>query len=349
MKLRVGLVGLGDQWTTRHAPAFRALADRFEITAVCCEVFERARKVAAEFDATPMHGFRNLVDRQDIEAILYLSPQWFGPLPILAACDNGKAVYTSAALDVTPIQAAEIRHRVEAAGIAFMAELPRRYSPATLRMKELIATRIGQPQLLFCHQRLFLESQQDQRRKGQMCPIVWRNLMELVDWCRYLVGDNPNSVVSSIFENNDPQSNQFYQMVNLDFPPVRDSDGAASWKPMAQLSVGHYIPQRWPDALSFRRPPSVQIRCEKGMAFIDLPSNLIWFDDAGQHHESLEAERAPGEQMLNQFYRSVTSLVRHNQDPENAWRAMKIVVDAHRSASTNQRIEIDYDPKVDLQ
>jgi len=101
MKLRVGLVGLGDQWESRHAPALRAMPHRFEVAAVCCEVFERARKVADQFDATAAHSFRNLVDRQDIDAILYLSPQWFGPLPILAACENGKAVYTSAALDVT--------------------------------------------------------------------------------------------------------------------------------------------------------------------------------------------------------------------------------------------------------
>ena len=34
-----------------------------------------------------------------------------------------------------------------------MAEFPRRHAPATLRLKELIATRLGQPRLLFCHQR----------------------------------------------------------------------------------------------------------------------------------------------------------------------------------------------------
>ena len=31
MKLRVGIVGLGEQWETRHLPALRALADRFEV------------------------------------------------------------------------------------------------------------------------------------------------------------------------------------------------------------------------------------------------------------------------------------------------------------------------------
>lgn len=337
MKLRIGLVGLGDQWESRHAPALRALSDRFEIAAISCEVFAKAQQVAKQFDAIPMHSFRGLIQRSDIDAILYLSPQWFGALPILESCEHGKAVFSSAALDVTPDQALELRTRIEGSGIAYMAELPRRHAPATLRLKELIATRLGKPHLLFCHQRLPAESQADWRRRGQHCPLVWRNLMELVDWCRYLVADDPVSVVSSIHDQPGNNADLFYQMVNLEFPDSCD-DGI---KPMAQLSIGHYIPERWSDALSFRRPPSIQVCCEKGMAFIDLPSNLVWFDDAGQHNESLEAERAVGEQMLDRFYRAVTSLIRRTTDPDDAYRAMKIVVKAHLSAETGNRELID--------
>lgn len=338
MKLRVGLVGLGDQWESRHATALRALSDRFEVAAVCCEVFGKAEKVAKQFNAIPLHSFRGLIERDDIDAVLYLSPQWYGPLPILAACEHGKAVYSSAALDVTPDQALELRTRIEGSGIAFMAELPRRHSPATIRLKELIATRLGKPHLLFCHQRLPAESQTDRRRRGQHCPLVWRNLMELIDWCRYLVADDPVSVMSSIHDQPDANVDLFYQMVNLEFPK---SEGSNS-KPMAQLSIGHYIPDRWSDAISYRRPPSIQVCCENGMAFIDLPSNLVWFDEAGQHTESLEAERAVGEQMLDRFYRAVTSLIRRTTDPQDAYRAMKIVVKAHQSAESGKREPIDW-------
>jgi len=333
MKLRIGLIGLGDQWESRHATALRALSDRFEVAAICCEVFAKAQQVAKQFDAAPMHSFRTLIQRSDIDAILYLSPQWFGSLPILEACEHGKAVYSSAALDVTPDQALDLRTRVEASGIAYMAELPRRHAPATIRLKELIATRLGKPHLLFCHARLPAENQADHKRRGQHCPLVWRNLMELVDWCRYLVADDPVSVLSSIHSQTDQDKDLFYQMVNLEFP---ESEGTGS-KPMAQLSIGHYIPARWSDALSFRRPPSIQVCCERGMAFIDLPSNLVWFDDAGQHNESLEAERAVGEQMLDRFYRAVTSLIRRTTDPDDAYRAIKIVVKAHLSAKTGVR------------
>ena len=161
--------------------------------------------------------------------------------------------------------------------------------------------------------------------------------MELVDWCRYLVADDPVSVFSAIHDQSNEDTNLFYQMVNLEFP-VCEATGA---KPMAQLSIGHYIPERWSDALSFRSPPAIQVCCEKGMAFVDLPSNLVWFDDAGQHNESLEAERAVGEQMLDRFYRAVTSLIRRTTDPDDAYKAMQIAVKAHLSSKSGKRELID--------
>jgi len=277
--------------------------------------------------------------------------------------------YSSAALDVSEGQALEIRQRIEASGVAFMAELPRRHAPATIRLKELMATRLGRPRLLFCHERMPMESQSNSLRRGEYCPLAWRHLMELADWCRYLVNDDPDSVISAIHEQHDQKTDLFYQMVNLQFPnrnnnelPVSKngaldlgtSDEAlsvdlnniaqpTSIAPQAQLSVGHYIPERWSDALSFKRPASVQVCCEHGMAFIDLPSNLVWFDDAGQHTESLESERAVGEQMLDRFHRAVTSFIRKTTDPEDAYRAMKIVVSANESAKTGGRIKICYD------
>jgi predicted dehydrogenase len=340
MKLKVGLIGLGDQWQTRHRPALKALSDRFEVRAVCCEVNEKSKMVAEEFGAVATDGFRALIEREDIEAVLALSPEWYGPLPILAACEAGKAVYSSAALDISPDQAQEIKDRIEKSGVAFMAELPRRHSPATIRLKELIATRLGKPRLMFCHERMPMESQSNSLRRGEYCPLVWRYLMEQIDWCRYLVGEEVKSVISAVHEQHDDKTDIFYQMVSLEFCSYSEGENLAGVRPQAQLSVGHYIPQRWPDALSFKRPSSIQIVCENGVAFVDLPVGLTWFDEGGQHTESLDSERPVGEQMLLRFHRAVTSLIRKTTDPEDAYRAMEVVLAAHLSAKTGQRIPI---------
>src|SRR3954462_9500099 len=154
VKLRVGVIGLGQAWETRHAPALRALADRFEVRAFCDPVAHRAAEVAHRWPARTCDGFRALACSGDIDAILLLSARWYGALPIFAACDAGKAIYCSAALDLETHEADEVRRRVQQAGVAFMAEFPWRLAPATFRLKELMATGLGLPRLLFCNRRI---------------------------------------------------------------------------------------------------------------------------------------------------------------------------------------------------
>ncbi len=193
MKLRVGVVGVGQAWETRHGPALRALADRFEVRAFCDPVAHRAAEIAQRWPARICDGFRTLASSPDIDALLLLSARWYGALPILAACDAGKAIYCSAALDLDTNAAAEVRHRVREAGVAFMAEFPCRLAPATLRLKELMATRLGLPRLLFCNRR-FTSHPEDGR---SFYSSDMRQLIEMVDWCRDVVGSEATSVVGA--------------------------------------------------------------------------------------------------------------------------------------------------------
>ncbi len=253
-----------------------------------------------------------------------LAPQWYGSLPILAACDAGKAVYCAAALDMEPEQAALIRQRVEESGIAFMAEFPRRQSPATLRLKELMATRLGPARLLFCHQRLVVnETANGLLRNRPSTSPATRELLELVDWCRYVVGREPESVIGIAHKNAAAAYGEDYRMLSLNFPQENSNDSV-----VAQISCGHYMPAHWKEAASFRSPAGLQVCCENGIAFVDLPSNLVWFDSAGRHQESLERDRPVGEVMLSQFHRAVTSLVRRRHDLEDAYRALDVVLKA---------------------
>jgi predicted dehydrogenase len=336
MKLRVGLVGLGNAWEVRHRPALRALSDRFEVRAVCEPVAQRAEVAARDFSAEPVDGFRALVERADVDAVLVLSGQWFGALPILAACDAGKAVYCAAALDFDTEQAGLIKQRVEASGVAFVAEFPRRQAPATLRLKELIATRLGSPRLMFCHQRVPTETHGTHGPRGLAKAVVSRthDLVELVDWCRYVAGSEATSVLglSHVTQTDPPQVD--YEMMSLDFSGPEGPGTRCT----AQISSGRYMPACWPEAVAYRPPAALQVACEDGVAFIDLPSALVWFDKAGRHMESLDSERPVGEQMLSQFHRAVTSLVRNTTGLEDAYRAMLIVQHAHKSHAQGRRI-----------
>jgi predicted dehydrogenase len=336
MKLRVGIVGLGSQWESRYLPALRALADRFEVRGICEQVAHRATRAAAELGTAPIDGFRSLAARDDIDAILYLADQWYGATPILAACDHGKAVYSAISLPFDPAEAQTLRRRVEESGIAFVAELPRRHAPATVRLKELIATRLGRPRMLFCHRRVPLsptsmaEPPRDRASEA-------RDLMELVDWCRYVAGTEPTSVVAVRHAEAAGGDTDDYQMMSLDFSQTgRVGDGV-----LAQISCGYYMPGQWEEAVTFRPPAALQAACENGIAFIDLPSSLVWFDTAGRHQEALENDRPVGEHMLLQFHRKVTSLVRHMSGLDDTLRALEIVQAAAASQAEGRRVRLN--------
>jgi predicted dehydrogenase len=264
-----------------------------------------------------------------------LAPQWYGALPILAACDAGKAVYCGVALNIDMDEARRIKNRVEEAGVAFMAELPKRHAPATLRLKELLATRLGPPRLLFCHLRLPVDYDEPATDTTRRMPL--HALVELVDWCRFIVGREPTHASGVAHPSRGGPYKNDYEVFSLHFPPIGDSCGPVT----AQISCGHYLPGAWPEAVAFRPPAALQIACENGVAFVDLPSSITWFDTAGRHFESLEHERPVGEQLFGQFYRAVTSLVRRTSDLDDAYRSMSIVL-AGRESQKNRGVKIEF-------
>jgi predicted dehydrogenase len=336
MRLRVGLVGLGDVWHQRHAAALRALADRFEVRAICDQVRHRAEQAAAEFQAEAMDGYQALSHREDIDAVLVLSPQWFGALPILAACEAGKAVYCAAGLDLEADEAQHIKRRVEEAGVAFVAEFPRRRAPATIRLRELIACQLGAPRLLFCHQRSVADPPSNHSPDRNPLQRAFRYMIEQVDWCRYVVDREPTSVMGVVHRTGDEAGVEDYQMLSLDFSPP----GKPGTETIAQISCGRYVPPGWEEAITYRPLAALQVSCQRGIAFVDLPATLVWFDEAGRHQESLDSERPLGEQLLMHFYRSVTSLIRKTCDLEEAYRAICVVQAARRSHQEGRRIEL---------
>ncbi len=337
MKLRIGVVGLGNDWDTRYKPAFRSLADRFEVRAICEPVALRADKAIHDFSACGVDGFRALARRPDIDAIFVLSRGWYGELPVLAACDAGKSIYCTEGLDEDLGRATSLKRKLETAGVSFLAEFPRRYAPATARLKELIATQLGRPKLLFCHARLSANQRTKLNGHAVSPPrSPMSHLIELVDWCRYVVGEDPTTVMGVEHE----PSLGFhgdYQMMSLEFRDPEDADKVTT----AQVSCGQYMPADWPEAVTFRPPPAFQVACEHGIAFVDLPSTIIWFDKAGRHMESLDSERPVGELMLLQFYRCVTSLLHNPTGLEDAYRALTIVLAGQESYRRGVRMKIE--------
>src|SRR6516225_7727928 len=91
--LRVGVIGLGPLWRRQYAPALRGLRDRFEVTAVCDQVQDRAARVARRLGCAAAGGPTDLLDRNGIDALLQLDAQWYGLWAATRAGAAGKPVF----------------------------------------------------------------------------------------------------------------------------------------------------------------------------------------------------------------------------------------------------------------
>jgi predicted dehydrogenase len=336
MKLRIGLIGQSRDWKTVYGPLLMQMRDRYEVRSVYNSVAALADQVAHQFDADSEASFRSMVARPDIDAVIALESDWYGALPIYAACDAGKAVFCGSDVQLDSSTMEEVRQRVSDSGIAFISELPRRFAPATVRLKELIATRLGEPRLLFCHRRLPHDSIEVEKSANALQTRSERELVELVDWCRFLVGEEPTWVqgIRHPFIQNPSVSN--YQVVSLGFgDPERESDSV-----LAQISCGAYIPAQWHEAIAFRPPAAIQVCCTNGLAFVDLPTSLVWFDSAGRHQESLDHEPSGCQMLLQQFHRSVTSPVQRVENLNDIYVAINIVSLARESMLAAQRMHL---------
>ncbi len=336
MKLRIGVIGQGRDWQSRYLPALRSMRDRFQVVGVYNSVSVLADSAARELDAERFDSYRGVMEGQSLDAVLVLENDWYRLMPLLAACDYGKAIFCGAEIEMDPESANVIRNRIQSSGVAFMTEFPRRFAPATLRLKELIATRLGPPRLLFCHRRLACETQNSMRNPRSLESRSQRELMELIDWCNYIVGSDPTWIQAIRHASHQFPQNSDYQILSLGFG-TPESDPQAI---LAQISCGAYIPEVWHEAIAYRPPAAIQVCCEKGLAFVDLPTTLVWFDDAGRHQETLDTELSVGQQMLGQFHRAITSLVRNVSDLEATCRALEILSRAEKSAAGQSRISL---------
>lgn len=325
-------------------PSLRMLADRFDVRGVYNSVSSLADRAAREFDARSYSGFREMIASPEIDALLFLESGWFGTEPIYAACEFGKAIYCGSEVKIEPQFAEQLRETVDNSGIAFMAEYPRRLAPATLRLKELIATTLGKPEILFCHHRVSSTESGHNAESGER-NAVNRELVELIDWCSFVAGQPVAHVhgtshalakgAGEVCETPD------YVALTLKFAGVSETQSEPANQTMAQISCGSYIQDRWREAASFRPTADLQVYCENGLAFLDLPNNLIWFDEAGRHQEMLDTELPVGAQLLTQFHRAVTSLVRKMADLNDVCYGLRTLQVAHQSIEKGAGIELE--------
>ncbi len=298
VRLRLGVIGLGRLWEARHKPALLRLSDRFQVTAVYDQVLRRASLEARHLGCAVCEGLTALIERPDVDAISLVGPQWFGLHPIRLACRLRKPIYCALPVAGMVDELEGLKELVQTSGVPFMVEMARRFYPATLRLRELLATQLGRPRIILGQNRLFGFDRYGQPGPATQltpAPLKIDPGSYLLDWCRFLFQADPISMQGDsarVFPNADLPDHDFETFT------AHFADGG-----IAQIDFYRYQQTAWGEASRFLPQPGFQVFAERGAAWLEMPDRIQWTDAQGTHEERLPLEPSVGEVLNDHFHR----------------------------------------------
>src|SRR5918995_3951479 len=147
--MRIGLIGCGIVGVNAHIPAVQA-NEGMTIVAAADPTPERlqAAAEAAELGADDLHAdWRELLAREDVEAVIVATPQRFRPEIVIAAAGAGKHVLAEKPLALKPADAQAMIDAARANGVTLATVHNYHFMPVYRDIKEVLDSgEIGQPE-----------------------------------------------------------------------------------------------------------------------------------------------------------------------------------------------------------
>ncbi len=145
-KLRVGIIGPGAFAAQCHIPCIQSHPDA-EVVALCGRRIEPTRAMADEFGVPEvMTDYRELCERDDIDAVTIATPPAFHAEQAIAACAAGKHVFCEKPFSVTVAEARAMRDAAERSDRVHMIGFTFRYGYGVRELRRRVqAGEIGQP------------------------------------------------------------------------------------------------------------------------------------------------------------------------------------------------------------
>jgi len=278
------------------------MADRFRVTAVYDQVYRRAEIEASQIQCAACDGLSALVERPDVDVIYLLSRQWFGFHPIRLACEIGKPVYCALPLADELHELETLATLIEKSGIVFMPEFARRCYPATLRLRELLATHLGPPRLVVGHSRLYgfdRYALPGPTTQIAPAPLLIDPGSFLLDWSCFVFQALPMKLQGfrcQVLPSQDAGNQESdYESFVATF-----AQGA-----MAHISYSRFQRAAWGEASRFLPTPGFQVFAERGAAWLEMPEKIQWSDAQVSKDERLPLEPTVGDVLNDQFHRLV--------------------------------------------
>src|SRR5829696_3685884 len=148
--MRIGLIGCGNVGVNAHIPAVQA-NEGMTIAAAADLTPERLQAAAAAAGLAPADlyaDWRELLSREDVEAVIVATPQRFRPEIVIAAAAAGKHVLAEKPLALTPAGAQAMVDAARVNGVTLATVHNYHFMPVYRDIKDVLDSgEIGQPEI----------------------------------------------------------------------------------------------------------------------------------------------------------------------------------------------------------
>jgi predicted dehydrogenase len=331
--INLGLIGLGPVWESRYRPVLEKLRHRVRVRAVFDPIASRGEQAAYEFGAVPYQGVTALLTQSDVRGILVLDTSWHGNALLHFVRKARKPAYLAGSLGEDWDEVLALQGLVESEGLLVMPEFSRRFTPATCRLRELMATRLGRPRHISIRAVPPAADAPD-AVPGQAAETDF--LVGLLDWCRYVVRSTAVTLESAPLRQDAPHEGP--RSIAIEFAEVR----GLGMRPTVKLELhGRAQPADQNAAVS---GVSFTVACERGEAVLEGPAQIRWSVSGEEGKtESLTADRSEVEVMIDHFCRRLAGGLIPIADISDVCRCLRLVHAAKESHAKRTPVHLNGD------
>ncbi len=320
--VNLGIIGLGKSWEGRYRAALKCLYQRIHVQAVFDPVFSRADQVATEIDAQAETGLLAMARRADVDAVLLLETNWYGCESLRLLCSAGKPIFVAADTGADAAMLQAVHWTAVSFGLTVMPELGSRYTPASSRLQELLATRLGPAEKITVRLPLSADSDEPTSPERQR-----RMLIDWFDWAGYVFRSTPLRVQADA----SPTGSDRGLTIRIEFAPQKGS----AIKPVAEIHLDDQPSE--PRSNGCRQ----EIDCSLGKAIIETPTVIHWENGTDSQTETLTSDRNETEVMLDHFCRRVVGGLIPVADLADISRSLAVVRAVHESRSSGKPVTVN--------
>jgi predicted dehydrogenase len=252
-QLNIGIIGLGEIGAI-HCDALTQLPQA-KLLAVADIDEARANHVARQTGAQPYRDYKELLAREDIDAVIIATPDHLHKEPCIHAAEAGKHILVEKPLAMTLEDAEAINKAVARMGVKLMVGFTLRFFPQYQYAKASIESgELGKLISLFARRTNLIS--QAQRLKGRTGVLFFLGIHDF-DVLRWMVGADAKEIYC-ISAKHDQSP---YNVEDETFTSIRFENGV-----MACAHIGWCIPEGHPTGFDFK----LDITGTKGLLNLDM-------------------------------------------------------------------------------